>query len=126
MNNCICGMEHRTQYLGKCFLSCSTYSVYFFKIVNGEASLSFIPAKTPDIPAPITAKESVVVFQNSYALRVVAFWGGLIPRDVSERNVFIYWGSQGSPSTRSPMIFFWISSVPPAIDFAGVDTIFLQ
>ena len=31
-------------------------------------------------------------------------------------------GSRGSPSTRSPMIFFWISSVPPAIDFAGVDT----
>ena len=31
-------------------------------------------------------------------------------------------GSFGRPSTRSPMMLRWISSVPPAIDWAGTDT----
>src|SRR5437762_4288195 len=32
-------------------------------------------------------------------------------------------GSLGRPSTRSPMMLRWISSVPPAIDAAGTETI---
>src|SRR4051812_46524239 len=31
-------------------------------------------------------------------------------------------GSRGRPSTRSPRMLCWISSVPPAIDCAGTDT----
>ena len=40
-------------------------------------------------------------------------------RNGSSRSVC---GSRGRPSTRSARMVFWISSVPPAIDWAGTDT----
>src|ERR1700730_9081071 len=46
---------------------------------------------------------------------------GPVPRHVPERPVVVLRGSLGISSTRSEMMWRWISSVPPAIDPPGTE-----